>query len=413
MLIGLDSLTGLQTARIFAARGVPVVAFAKQASHYCCWTRVCRRPHVVDTDSEALIEALETLGPQLPEPAVLVPCSDLSVLQISEHRDRLTPWYRMSLADHDVVVRLLNKARFIEFANAHDIPIPPSRVLRNRADVLRAAEELEFPCVLKPAVKTLNWHGRVGQKAIVLDSAEQLRDFHQRLQPWSDELVVQQWIDGPATNQFTCNCYFDSEGEPLVTFVTRKLRQWPPATGIGCFSEEFDDAEVARETERLFSLAGYRGLGYLEMKRDECDGRCYVVEPNIGRPTGRAAAAEAGGVELLMTAYCDALGVRLPEARTQRFTDIKWIHRRRDLQAAWKLWRQRELTASQWRKSLRGRKLDAVFQWSDWRPFVGDTLQSFVKMFRKSRLGRKPAATQIHDSSSRDAICREQVRWSD
>ena len=41
-------------------------------------------------------------------------------------------------------------------------------------------------------------------------------------------------------------------------------------------------------------------LGYVEAKRDVRTGRHYLIEPNIGRPTGRSAIAEAGGVELLL-----------------------------------------------------------------------------------------------------------------
>lgn len=44
------------------------------------------------------------------------------------------------------------------------------------------------------------------------------------------------------------------------------------------------------------------------MKKDRRDGRCYLVEPNIGRPIGRLAIAEAGGVPLLYTMSCDAIG---------------------------------------------------------------------------------------------------------
>lgn len=379
IVIGLDSLTGLQTARVLAASGVPVFALAKDPSHYCCWTRACKSPVAVDTESIDLISYLEETGPQRSEKPVLFPCTDLSVLQISEHRDRLAPWYHIALADHAIVRQLLDKARFVEFAEEHDIPVPRSFILRDSADAVLASKELVFPCVIKPAVKSPSWQKQIAKKAVIAHDAEQLQLLYEQLSPWAEELVVQQWIDGPLTNQLTCNAYFDAASQPLVTFVTRKLRQWPMEAGIACFSEECCDSEVQDTTVRLFQRAGYRGLGYLEMKRDHRDGRCYVIEPNIGRPTGRATAAEAGGVELLMTAYCDALGLPLPEARTQQFTRVKWIYRRRDLQASWNLWRQGRLSISQWRRSLRGPKVDAVFQWRDWWPFVGDIVRSFRK----------------------------------
>ena len=50
----------------------------------------------------------------------------------------------------------------------------------------------------------------------------------------------------------------------------------------------------------------------MEMKCDERSGKYFIVEPNIGRPTGGSATSEAAEVELLYTMYCDAIGRDLP-----------------------------------------------------------------------------------------------------
>ena len=131
-----------------------------------------------------------------------------------------------------------------------------------------------------------------------------------------------------------------------------------------------------------FRGVSYRGLGYLEMKADERDGRHYIVEPNIGRPTGRSAIAEAGGVELIYTAYCDLVGIPLPESRQQRYAGVKWIYARQDLQSALYHWRRGELSLRRWWETLRGRKVDAVFSWSDPLPFVADLLRSIGRLVR-------------------------------
>ena len=43
VIVGLDSTTGLQAARIFAWRGIQVVGVAEDPAHFCCRTRVCQR----------------------------------------------------------------------------------------------------------------------------------------------------------------------------------------------------------------------------------------------------------------------------------------------------------------------------------------------------------------------------------
>ena len=116
----------------------------------------------------------------------------------------------------------------------------------------------------------------------------------------------------------------------------------------------------------------YRGLGYVEIKRDVPTDEYYIVEPNIGRPTGRSAIAEAGGVALLYSMYCDAVGFPLPDNRTQTYQGVKWIHIRRDMQAALYGWWHGELTLWDWLRSVRGRKGYALLSWRDPVPFLSD-----------------------------------------
>jgi predicted ATP-grasp superfamily ATP-dependent carboligase len=134
---------------------------------------------------------------------------------------------------------------------------------------------------------------------------------------------------------------------------------------------------VRDETVRLFSGVGFWGLVYLEMKRDSRTGQHLIVEPNIGRPTGRSATAEAGGVELLYAMYCDVLGLPLPADLTQRYVGAKWIYLGRDLRSALHYWRRGELSFRGWLDSLRGPKVDAVFSWRDPLPFCFDVGRFF------------------------------------
>ncbi len=70
IIIGLDSLQGLQAARILAERKVPVVAIAKDAKYHTCRTKVCEEIIFANTENQELIERLEKLGPKLSQKAV-------------------------------------------------------------------------------------------------------------------------------------------------------------------------------------------------------------------------------------------------------------------------------------------------------------------------------------------------------
>jgi D-aspartate ligase len=372
IVVGLDCATGLQSARVLARYGVPIIGLASDLAHPCCRTNVCERVLAADLMGAGLIDVLATLGKDLTEPAVLLPCTDLSVLLISQWRDQLAPWFHVALPEHEVVELLVDKGRFYEYAQQTGLPLPATFVLRSRADAEHAAQSLRFPCVVKPTVKTAKWRAHSAAKAYRVSRREDFLSVYGQCAEWSTPLLAQEWIDGPNGNNFTCNCYFDSASQPLVTFTSRKIRQWPPEVGEGCFSEECRNDIVEQTTIRLFQGAGHRGLGYLEMKRDTRTGQLLIVEPNVGRPTGRSAAAEGAGVALLYTMYCDVLGLPLPRNREQPYRGGKWVHIRRDVQAALYHWRRGELGPREWLHSLRGVNSNALFSWRDPLPFALD-----------------------------------------
>lgn len=372
IVIGLDSITGLQTARILAQRGVPVIAITKDLGHFSSQTKVCKQILEADTDGEELILTLEALGPTLKEKAVLFPCSDICVLVISRYRDRLRDWYHVVLPAADVIEMMVDKVKFYRFAQENGFPISETYFLFSREDAEEAARKLTFPVILKPPYRPDEWRKHTKEKVFKVAHAGELLSIYDRCCKWAEVLIAQEWIKGTDTNHITCNCYFDSASEPLVIFTSRKLRQWPQKTGQGCLGEAHLDEIVAFETVRLYKSVNFHGLAYLEMKKDEKSGKYFIIEPNVGRPTGRSATAEANGVELIYTVYCDAIGWKLPANREQKEGNVKWIYLRQDIQSALYSWFHGELRLREWWRSVRGRKWDAVFSWTDPAPFWFD-----------------------------------------
>lgn len=404
VVIGLDCITGLQTARILAARGIGVIGIAADRKHFACRTRVCEEILFADTGGSELLSTLEGIAPRLGDKAVLFPCTDPSVLALSRDRDRLEHAYHLVLPEHEVVETLMDKISFYTYAEEHGLPIPRTVFLTTRDDAEAAAGSLSFPCVLKPPLKTPTWEKEVKLKAFRASGPRDLLAFYDRASAWTNVLIAQEWIEGGEDNLFSCNCYFDRDSKPAVTFVARKIRQWPPQTGTSSLGEECRNDEVLRETIRLFEAVGFRGLCYLEMKRDERTGRHFIVEPNVGRPTGRSAIAEAGGVELLYAAYCDAAGLPLPPNLEQRYSGAKWIYFRWDVQSALSYWWRGELTLREWRSSWRGRKVDAVFSRTDPLPFVldyWDTGKKAVRLLAHARRRGRRAGESVSHTVSR------------
>ena len=405
VVIGLESIVGLQTARILKRRDVPVLAVTEDPSSFCCRTNVCEQIITAPAGSDGLIGVLEELAPKLSEKAVLYPCTDMGVLHVSRNRERLQDDYHVLLPSADVVEMLMDKTSFYRYAEENGFPIPKTIFIRSRKDAEHAVRELEFPCILKPPTKTSEWLSRAKVGVYKIDSAQEFLSLYDICRDWADILMIQEWIQGSDANLYSCNCYFDANSKPLVTFVARKLRQWPPEAGTSSLGEECRNDVVLDETIRLFSGVSYRGLGYVEIKQDTRTGNHYIIEPNIGRPTGRSAIAEAGGVELLYAKYCDAVGLPLPPNLEQRYGIAKWIYWRRDLQAALFYWRRGDLSLKEWWQSWRGKKSSAVFCWTDPVPFFADLARVaglFLSGSRRNRASQALATISDTKSFSRD-----------
>ena len=401
VVVGLDCITGLQSTRILAARGIPVIGVAADRRHFAARTRLPIEVVRAPLRGEPLVDALVVLGERLDRPAVLVPCTDAAVLAISAGRDRLAERFRFVLPDHADVERLMDKVAFAEHAIAARLPIPPTAVLRTRADAERAAAELVFPAVLKPGLKGASWVAATKAKAIPVDGPAELLAAYDECAGWTDVLIAQSWVHGGEDALYSTNVYYDRDSVEQVSFVARKLRQWPLDTGTSCLGEEVRNDEAAAVSRTLFGSVAYRGLGYVEAKEDARTGRLMIIEPNIGRPTGRSAIAEKGGVELLLTAYRDALGEPLPEARVQAFRGVKWIYWRHDVQAAIARIRRGELSPAGWWRSIRGPKVEAVFALADPVPFAADLVHTAGAVGRA--VGRKLRRTGRRAGTGRAA----------
>ena len=381
IIIGLDTMQGIQAARILNRRKVPVIAIADDPNHYCCRTNVCDEILFANTGNIEFIEKLLELKSKLTQKAVLFPCNDTSVSVLSQNRQKLEDAYHLILPEGDMVELMMDKVQFYSYSIKENLPIPPTYILKNRQELDKIIDEVDFPCIIKPPnSNTELWEKNSKLKAYKISNSDDLINIYEQCKNWSDILILQKYITSPIRNLYSCNCYFNSESVPLVTFVARKLRQWPPETGESCLGEECENDEVLNQTIKIFKNVNYRGLGYIEFRQDEKDKKYYIIEPNIGRPTGRSAISEGGGIELLYTMYCDVLGLTVPKNQKQIHNGVKWIFLRRDLQSALYHWRKGELTFWQWIKSVHGRKIFAIFSWKDPAPFFGDIYRS-IRLF--------------------------------
>jgi D-aspartate ligase len=390
IVIGLDDIRGLYAARTLAHRGVPVIGIAKQRWSYGSRTSVCREILYADVSSMELFEVLRSLATRLPDGAVLVPCLDQVVSHISRHREDLPPDFLVALPPQNVVDTLTDKVAFYTYAANNGFSIPDTYFLFRRSEAERLAHTITYPCVLKPpSSKTASWLAATHLKAFRVEAPEAFLQLYDRLCSAATPLIVQRWVPGGDSELYACISYFDKNARPLVVFVSRKLRQWPPLTGEISLGQECWNDYVAAESVRLLQRLKFHGLAYVEFKRDALTGEYFIIEPNIGRPAVRSGLVEASGVELLHTMYCDLSRLPLPSGRQQTNGSRKWLYLRRDILAALHYWRAGDLRMSEWVASLSGPKEFGLFSLSDPKPFLFDALQAAGKFLKPAERARR------------------------
>ncbi|MCE9616610.1 MAG: hypothetical protein K8T26_20230 [Lentisphaerae bacterium] len=375
VVVGLDCTVGLQIGRLLHAHGVSVVGLAADPTLFYCRTRCVRRVIQADSDDASTVDALIRLARTLDEPAVLCPATNEAVHAISRARDQLEPFYRMALPPLETIDLLSDKALVEACARRAGLRIPQTRILRQRAEAEQAARDFPLPGIIKPSVKTPAWMRALGAKALQIPDADALLKAYDRMAGRAPSIVLQQWIPGPDSAIYQYHTYQDRAGRVLVELVARKLRQWPPETGVASVMMQCDEPHVREAGLRLLSEIGGSGLSSSEFKRHATTGEFYYIETNVGRPALNMPVAEASGVPLHYTMYCDCAGLPLPPNRTVQRPGAKWISWRREWHAAMAYRRRGQLSWRDWRQSIQGCRRDAEFSVRDPGPLVFCLLQ--------------------------------------
>ncbi len=283
-------------------------------------SRFTRVELVAGLDGRVLVDGLKALAARLGRRAVLMLGGDRQVEVVNEHRAELEPLFQFTLPAADRLRMLANKASFQAFAQANDLPVPRTAVVRDSAAVATALRELALPLVLKPADKLQVLSGRA-ERAVRVDTFAQAEATATRMLAGCGCIVMQEWIAGDDADIYFALFVCDRDSQVRAMFCGRKLVCDPPdvgSTGI-CVDAGEQAVAVAREAERFIRAAGYQGIGSVEYKRDRRSGCFVIVEPTVGRTDWQEEIATQCGVNLPLQAYLAECG--LPAAPS-RGTDV-------------------------------------------------------------------------------------------
>ncbi len=361
--------TGLGAVRSLGRVGIPVIGLESDPRMPGFKSRFCKAKVCPDPvhESDKLLRFLLNEGTRLDYPGVLFPTSDASVLFLSRYRAELRESFRFALPSEDVLEAIVNKRKQYEMAEKVGTPYPRTFYPEDLDDIDRIKSEIEYPAFIKPYYSHL-WRETFDNKGFKVNNPQELRERFSEILPTGLQVMVQSIILGPNTNHFKVSAYMAANNEPLAVFTLRKIRQYPVDFGVGTMVESLCYDELRELGLTFFRGIQYRGIGSIEFKRDERDGRLKMIElnPRLWQQNHHATRC---GMNFPLIQYLDLTGQN-PEPHTEFTEGIKWFDEMADFRAFWDYFRRGQLMPWTWVRSWIDAKSFATFAWDDLAPFL-------------------------------------------
>lgn len=375
IVLGL-SVNGLGVIRSLGRQGVPVYAMDYAPNRSARFSRYAKFIACPDAakDPPGFTDFLLNFTKKLGGSAVLLPTGDNFNEFVNTHRAALSPALKFAMPPQDVMDQLLNKRGQYELALRHGVPVPPTFFPTTPAEVRDLAPGLRYPVLFK-GLSTGGWRKRFGdQKAVVVKDARELVGAYEMIHQGEPlETIIQEIIPGDDSRHYKICAYMSREGNPLLTFTLRKIRQYPCDFGIGSSVVSVWVPELADLGLPFLKAIHYWGVGSIEFKKDMRDDRWKMIEINP-RLWAQNSLPDACGQNFALTAYLDALGK--PVVPRSDFKEgVKWIAMNTDFVSFRGYRAQGRMSWAQWLTSvLTGKRVWAVWSADDPMPWVQELL---------------------------------------
>jgi D-aspartate ligase len=387
------STHALGVVRSLGRRGVPVMVISYDRRDVATTSRYVRdvipAPHP-DKDEAQFVKVLLEVADRCPG-SLLVPGSDSALGTIACHKTTLEDaGLVVASDDQEVTETLLNKAKTFALARSAGVPSPATFAPSDEEDVRRFCASAEFPLVVKPELSHL-YRELVGAKWTRVDGVEQAVRAYSVARSHSLEVVLQELVSGDELCGVVYNSYFWN-GEPLVEFTSRKIRNSPPDTGSPSVVVSEWIPEVAEHGRRLLRAAKFSGFSCTEFKWDPRDGEYKVMEVNARHNLSSLLATRCG-LNFPWMQYQHLLDGLVPEQRDYE-QSVYWIDITRDLQNLRYYLRRPGYSLGRFLEPYRRSRIFAVLDRHDVRPAVTrgvDTVRVGAGRLRK-RVSRRSGA---------------------
>lgn len=316
-----------------------------------------------DYTSDKFIDELCEYGKELEQKAVFISDDDRAILNFSNNREKLNPYFHFLYPEKHLVEQILDKIKFCSVSREFELPAPVSYYFSNEREFNDVKNKVLFPCIIKPAFKQDWWApgfvDKMGpfKKAYLLHSIEELQNFFNDVKEFSDRAIIQEYIPGDDSNLYSLNMYINKEGEIKCIYIAQKKRIYPIGAGTGCYIVTVDEKKIINQTSEMVKKLHLRGLVNVQYKVHESTGVPYIMEIHF-RNSFWNYLGTAAGLNIPVYYYSDLTGAEINFETPKKPDDYKrgvsFIDFGKDIKAFIQYRKAGEITFKKWLSTYSG-----------------------------------------------------------
>jgi D-aspartate ligase len=376
--------TGLGVGRCLGRNKIQVFGldFKKDVGFYSRYikARICPNPLI---DEQKFLDFLISFVDKFEYKPVLFVTSDNFLSIVSYNRKKLEKYFFINLPNQEIIETITDKYKQYQSAAKAGISFPDTYLLENLEKVNQIKNKIKYPVFLK-AKEVTSWRKVIGDiKGFVINNSDELLEKYDYILKKGIQCILQEVIKGPDTAHFKFCAYVSQNGEFLLEFTLKKIRQNPIYFGVGAVVESVNYPELTEIGKKFFEGINYRGVGSAEFKLDEIDGKLKLIELNP-RYWQQNALADKCGMNFALVDYLD-ITHQNPQPNFNFKTGIKWVNVYLDFGSFLNYRRIGKISFKEWVTSLKGKKIYSIFTWDDLLPVCYDLSKNFFQYLNISK----------------------------
>ena len=306
---------------------------------------------------------------------VIFPVIEESTEIIARNVDELTKYVKVVAPPLEAFEKAHDKQLTMKICMENGINCPLTKMDDETLDEYLA--KVSFPLALKPR----QGRGSVGFKKV--NNRDELMALINDGTVKVEEYVIQEFIEEAEVHRVSYT-FIDDDGVAKSSMISKSTRPYPLGIGTNSLFESVDMPEIARQSELLLQLMGWRGYASVCFIENEKDKIPKVMEIN-GRISASFKVSVLAGLHIVRQLLERAYGVEVTPAPA----DLQYGRRVSHSQAG-VMWFLKSKDRFRKEPSSTGRKgkKDVVFSWSDPWPYMTYSIQC-VKKNKKEMEKRK------------------------